>query len=118
MAGLLGKDRSEIEADLARYAQYAADRFRAVVALKEHKHLSPARQVNLACAARAMWALKPQDRGTYWLVLSPACWPVTPIISPQRARAFTCTVLRAPTYQEVSALSDFLRVRYRVKSRA
>jgi ADP-dependent NAD(P)H-hydrate dehydratase len=34
MAGLLGKDRSEIEADPARYARYAADRFRAVVALK------------------------------------------------------------------------------------
>src|SRR3954470_15219744 len=26
--------------------------------------------------------------------------------------------VRAPTWQEVSALSDFLRVRYRVKSRA
>src|SRR5215213_4606037 len=34
MAGLLGKDRSEIEADPAQYARDAADRFRAVVALK------------------------------------------------------------------------------------
>src|SRR3954469_20874544 len=83
---------------------------------REHKHSSPARQVTLACAARAMSALQPQDRGTYWLVLSPACWPVAPSISPQRAGAFTCTLLRAPTWQEVSALSDFLRVRYRVKS--
>src|SRR3954454_4504670 len=64
---------------------------------REHKHLSPARQVNLACAARAMWALQPQDRGAYWLGLSAGCWAVTPIISPQRAGAFTCTLLRAPT---------------------